>query len=53
MKFGQLIEYNVRNIFLKKPCSKYDGKTIPRRFSEKLKVDQLSETLNSLFLLYV
>ena len=25
MKFGQLIEYNKRNIFLKKLCGKWDG----------------------------
>ena len=35
MKFGQLIEYNMRNIFLKKSYTKYDGETIPRPFSEK------------------
>ena len=42
MKFGQLIEYNMRNIFL--GC---DGETIPRHFSKKLKLsislDQLSK----------
>ena len=26
MKFGQLIEYNMRNIFLEKSHSKYNGK---------------------------
>ena len=29
MKFGQLIEYNMRNIFLKKSYTKYGGETIP------------------------
>ena len=33
MKFGQLIEYNMRNIFLE--C---DGETIPRRFSKRSKL---------------
>ena len=30
MKFGQLIEYNMRNIFLKKLYTKCGGETIPR-----------------------
>ena len=30
MKFGQLIEYNMRNIFVKKSYTKYPGETIPR-----------------------
>ena len=34
MKFGQLIEYNRRNIFLKNSYAKYDGKTISRLFSK-------------------
>ena len=38
MKFGQLIECNMRNIFLEKSYTKYGGKTIPRPFSEKLKL---------------
>ena len=38
MKFGQLIEWNMRNIFLKKSYTKWDGKTNPRTFSEKLKL---------------
>ena len=32
MKFGQLIDYNVRNIFLKKPYTKCDGETSLRPF---------------------
>ena len=36
MKFGQLIEYNMRNIFLVKPFTKYGGETSSRPFSEKL-----------------
>ena len=34
MKFGQLIEYNTRNIFLEKSYTKYGGETIPRSFSK-------------------
>ena len=36
MKFGQLVEYHMRNIFLEKLCTKYGGETTPRHFSEKL-----------------
>ena len=32
MKFGQLIEYNMRNIFLEKSYTKYGGETIPDPF---------------------
>ena len=35
MKFGQLVEYNIRNIFLENPYTKYGGKAIPRAFYEK------------------
>ena len=38
MIFGQLIEFNMRNIFLEKSYAKYDGVTSPRAFSEKLKL---------------
>ena len=37
MKFGQLIEYNKRNIFLEKSYQKWDGETIPRTFAKKSK----------------
>ena len=37
MKFGQLMERDMRNIFLKKSYTKFDGETSPRPFSEKLK----------------
>ena len=30
MKFGQLIEYNMRNIFIEKLYTKCAGETIPR-----------------------
>ena len=37
MKFDQLIECNMRNIFLEKSNTKCGGETSPRHFSEKLK----------------
>ena len=43
MKFGQLTEYNLRNIFLEKSFTKCGGKTSHRPFSGKLK---LSISLN-------
>ena len=56
MKFGQLIEYNMRNIFLEKSYAKCGGETISRPFSKKSKLsiypDQLSKRLYSLLSLY-
>ena len=56
MKFGQLIECNMRNIVLEKSCTKYGGETSPRHFSEKLKLgislDQQFKVLYSLFYLH-
>ena len=43
MKFGQLIECNMGNIFLEKFYTKCGEESIPRPFSEKLK---LSTSLN-------
>ena len=37
MKFVQLIELNMRNIFVEKSYPKCDGETIPRPLSKKLK----------------
>ena len=34
MKFGQLTEFKMRNIFLEKSYTKYGGETIPRPFSK-------------------
>ena len=49
MKFGHLIEYDMRNIVLEKLYVKCGGKTISRPFSKKLKLsislDQLSKVL--------
>ena len=38
MKFGQLIEHNMRHIFLGKSHPKCDGESSPRPFSGKLKL---------------
>ena len=43
MKLGQLIECNMGNIFLEKLYTKCGGESIPRPFTEKLK---LSTSLN-------
>ena len=38
VKFVQLIEYNMRNIFLEKPYTKCSREAISRPFSKKLKL---------------
>ena len=38
MKFGQLIEHNIRNAFFEKSYAKYDAETSPRPFSGKMKL---------------
>ena len=45
MKFGQFIEYNMRNIFLDKSCTKCAGETIPRPFSKKIKIEHISRSI--------
>ena len=35
MKVGQLIEYNMKNIFVKKSYTTCGGENIPRLFSKK------------------
>ena len=56
MKFGQLIEYNIRNIFVEKSYTKCGREYNPRPFSKKSKLsispDQYSKVLWSLFLLH-
>ena len=53
---GQLIEYNMTNIFLHKSYTKCGGETISRLFSIKSKLsislDLYSKVLFRLFLLY-
>ena len=57
MKFGQLTEYNMRNIFLEKSHTKSGEEGSPRHFYEisnlSTYLNQQSEMLYSLFLLYV
>ena len=47
MKFGQLIEYNMRNIFPEKSYTKFVGETNLRPFSKKSKL-----SIHSLISLY-
>ena len=57
MKFGQVIEWKMRNISLKKSYTKCGGETVPRLFLTKsnlsISLDQQSKVLYSLFILYV
>ena len=39
MKIGQLIEYNMSNIFIEKSYTKCAGETIPRHLSQKSKLN--------------
>ena len=56
MKWGQLIEYKMRNIFLEKLFTKCGEETSPRPLCEKSKLsiylDQLSKNLYGLLSLY-
>ena len=38
LKFGQLIEYNMRNIFVERSYTRCGGETISRPFSKKSKL---------------
>ena len=38
MKFGQLTEYNMRNILLEESYTKCGEETIPKPFSKRLKL---------------
>ena len=53
MKFGQLIKYDMRNIFLEKSYTKWGRETSSKPFSKKLKLsvslDQYSKVLFILF----
>ena len=56
MKYGQLIKYNLKNIFREKSYRKCGGETIPVPFLKKSKLsislDQCSKVLLVLFLLF-
>ena len=45
MKYGQLIEYNKRNIFFEKLYTKCGGETIPGPFSKKSQIKQISGSI--------
>ena len=53
-KFGQLIEYNMKYIFLEKSYRKYGEETSLRHFSGKLKIEHISGSIvySFMFLLY-
>ena len=40
MKFGQLLEYKMKNIFVEKSYTKWGGETIARQCSKKLKLSR-------------
>ena len=56
MKLGQLLEHNLRNVFLEESRTKCGEETIPRPFFEKSKLsislDQYAKGLYILFLLF-
>ena len=46
MKFGQLVECNMTNIFLEKSYAKCDRETSPTSFSEKkIKIEHMSRSI--------
>ena len=57
MKFGQVIEYDIRNISLEKPYTKCVREASPRPFYKNSKLniflDQQSEIIYSLLLFYL
>ena len=42
MKFGQFIEYNIKNTFVKKSYTKCTGETVLRPLSKKSKIEYIS-----------
>ena len=45
MKVGQLIEYNMRNVFVEKSYTKCAGESIPRPLSKKMKIKNISGSI--------
>ena len=45
VKFGQLIEYDIRNTFLETSYAKCGGEIIPRAFSKKPKLSYISQSI--------
>ena len=53
MKFGQLIEYNTRNIFVEKSYTKCCLETSPRVFFKKIKIECISGSVVYSFMQFV
>ena len=53
MKFGQLLECNMRNIFLEKSYTKFGGETSPRSFSKKIEIEFISGSIVKGFIQFV
>ena len=53
MRFGQLIEYNMGNIFVEKSNTKYGGETIARPSSKKSKLSKISGSILESFIWFV
>ena len=53
MKFGQLLEYNVRYIFPEKSYAKCGGETIPKLFSKRSKLSIYLDQLSYVFIQFV
>ena len=49
MKVSQLIEYNMKNIFLEKSYTKCSMETIPSPFFRKIKIEHISGYILFLF----
>ena len=47
VKFHQLMEYNMRDIFLEKSCITCGEKVSPRPFYEKIKIEHISVSTQS------
>ena len=45
MKFDQLIEYNMRDIFVEKSYTNYAGEIIPRPLFKKNKIEHISGSI--------
>ena len=44
MRFPRLIESNMGNIYLEKPCTKCGGVASLRTFQKKIKIEHISES---------
>ena len=51
MQFDQLIEYNMRNLFVEKLYTKYGGQTISRLYNNE--IEHISEAMVRSFILFV